>query len=350
MTRSDGTILHPGFTPPYILERLREHGSPRQRRCAEATLTRDRGFRAARGPQRAARKPEASAPGRPARYIHSAEHRETLPGRLVREEDQPGGDDPAVEEAYRWLGATYRFFWEVFERHSIDANGMPLIGTVHFGQDYANAFWNGAQMVFGDGDDELFRRFTIAVDVVAHELAHGVTERESGLVYAGQSGALNESLSDVFGSLVKQFHRGERAAQADWLIGAELLTEAVQGRALRSMAEPGSAFDDPVLGRDPQPAHMDQFVVTQTDNGGVHINSGIPNRAFYLAAQALDGYAWEVAGQVWYATLRDSRLSPDIDFAGFAALTVDNADRSYGRQSREQQAIRDAWQAVGVRV
>ncbi|MEA3250868.1 MAG: M4 family metallopeptidase [Pseudomonadota bacterium] len=350
MTRSDGTILRPGFTPPYILERLREHGSPRQRRCAEATLTHDHSFRALRGPQAAERLPPASAPGQPARYIYTAEHRETLPGRLVREEGQPGIDDPAVEEAYRWLGATYRFFWEVFERHSIDAKGMPLIGTVHFGRDYDNAFWNGTQMVFGDGDGELFRRFTVAIDVVAHELAHGVTERESGLVYAGQSGALNESLSDVFGSLVKQFHRGERAAQADWLIGAELLTEAVQGRALRSMAEPGSAFDDPVLGRDPQPGHMDQFVVTQADNGGVHINSGIPNRAFYLAAQALDGYAWEVAGRVWYATLRDPRLSPDIDFAGFAALTVDNADRSYGRQSREQQAIRDAWQAVGVRV
>ena len=203
MTRSDGTILHPGFTPPYILERLREHGSPRQRRCAEATLTRDRGFRAARGPQRAARKPEASAPGRPARYIHSAEHRETLPGRLVREEDQPGGDDPAVEEAYRWLGATYRFFWEVFERHSIDANGMPLIGTVHFGQDYANAFWNGAQMVFGgfskgkyfhdvhtlDVERLLWSQFIVTGTAPHGRVSHTATRvGEEVLIFGGSAG------------------------------------------------------------------------------------------------------------------------------------------------------------------
>ncbi|MEC9483748.1 MAG: M4 family metallopeptidase [Halomonas sp.] len=340
-----------GFMPPYVLERVAAHGSGRLRAVARHTLSTDQTFRTRRGPHVAGALPaplQRTTPGQPARYIHSAEHRQELPGRLVRQEGQDASHDPAVDEAYRWLGATYRFFWEVFERDAIDGRGMPLIGTVHYGRDYDNAFWNGAQMVFGDGDGELFNRFTASLDVVAHELAHGVTEREAGLVYAYQSGALNESLSDVFGSLVRQHYLNRTAAQADWLIGAELLTERVSGRAMRSLAEPGTAYDDSVLGRDPQPGHMRDYVETQADNGGVHINSGIPNRAFYLVAMSLEGYAWRAPGRIWYDTLRDSRLAADCDFATFARLTEDNADRRFGRHSREVVAVRDAWRAVGI--
>ncbi|GAB2797285.1 M4 family metallopeptidase [Halomonas shantousis] len=338
----------PGVIPPYVLERIIAHGTDRLRQSAEHTLRADQQFRARTSFSAAPRPEPGSRPGQPMRYIHTAENRQTLPGRLVRREGQPETGDLAVDEAYHGLGATYRFFWEVFQRDSIDTRGMPLLGSVHFGQDYDNAFWNGAQMVFGDGDGELFNRFTIALDVVAHELSHGVTERDAGLVYAYQSGALNESLSDVFGSLVKQYHRGHRVDQADWLIGAGLLTERVAGRALRSMAAPGTAYDDPVLGRDPQPGDMSGYVDTQADNGGVHINSGIPNHAFYLAAVALGGYAWETAGRVWYDTLHDTRLTREIDFETFASLTVDNADRRFGRSSREMEAIFAAWREVGV--
>src|SRR5690242_1922321 len=165
-------------------------------------------------------------------------------------------------------------------------------------------------MVFGDGDGDLFNRFTIALDVIAHELTHGVTGDEAHLVYLGQAGALNESISDVFGSLVKQYVSGEKAADADWLIGRGLFTAKVRGIALRSMKAPGTAFDDPLLGKDEQPAHMRDFVHTSADHGGVHINSGIPNHAFYLLAVALGGYAWEKAGRIWYETVRDRRLKP----------------------------------------
>ena len=215
-----------------------------------------------------------------------------------REGDAPTGD-VAVDEAYDGLGATFALFWEAYQRNSIDDAGMPLDATVHYDQDYDNAFWDGTQMVFGDGDGELFNRFTISLDVIGHELTHGVTEKESGLAYFNQSGALNESISDVFGSLVKQRLLGQTADQADWLIGAELLTAKVNGVALRSMKAPGTAYDDPVLGKDPQPGHMNDFVRTNQDNGGVHINSGIPNRAFYLAATAIGGKAWDQAGQIW---------------------------------------------------
>lgn len=352
MTHSTQRFSCYGFMPPFILERIASTQNDAQLQGgAQRTLEVDRYFRARRAPDVASAMamPQGSPhPGQAARYVYSADYQEVLPGGLMREEGQNESGDPVVDEAYRWLGVTYRFFWEALERNSIDDQGMPLLGTVHYGRDYENAFWNGAQMVFGDGDGEFFNRFTAALDVVGHELAHGVIEREAGLVYTYQSGALNESLADVFGSLTEQYHLGQTASEADWLIGAELLTERVQGRALRSMAEPGTAYDDPVLGKDPQPAHMGAFVETEEDNGGVHINSGIPNHAFYLAAMALGGYAWETCGPVWYDTLRDPRLMPESDFVTFASLTIESADRRFGTKSREAIAIHEAWQAVGV--
>lgn len=339
-----------GVIPPYLLDRLAHHASPRVRQRAIATLRieqQERSLRANQGVAHArARLPATSSlpPGQVNRAVHSAANRTDLPGQLVRAEGQPPSGDAAVDEAYDHLGATYDLFWQVYRRHSIDNAGLPLVGTVHYGDDYDNAFWNGAQMVFGDGDGEVFNRFTVAVDVVGHELSHGVIDHEAALQYQGQSGALNESLCDVFGSLVKQHRAGQTAEQADWLVGAGLFTAAVNARALRSMAQPGSAYDDPALGKDPQPAHMQHYVDTTDDNGGVHINSGILNRAFYLAATALGGPAWERAGRVWYDTLRDKRLGAHADFASFAALTIEVASTD----AATRQAVREAWRQVGV--
>ena len=135
---------------------------------------------------------------------------------------------------------------------------------------------------------------------------------------------------------------------ADWLIGAGLLAKGVKGVALRSLKAPGTAYDDRVLGRDPQPAHMQDFVRTTDDNGGVHINSGIPNHAFYLAATAIGGKAWEFAGRIWYETLRDPKLKANANFAAFAKLTVAVAGRLYRPKGREAAAVARAWQQVGV--
>ena len=208
-------------------------------------------------------------------------------------------------------------------------------------------------MVFGDGDNYFFNRFTVALDIIGHELTHGVTEYEAGLDYIGQSGALNESISDVFGSLIKQYSLRQTAEQADWLIGQSLFTANVQGcqgqaPALRSMKAPGTAFCDPILGQDPQPTHMRDFVYTAEDNGGAHINSGIPNFAFYKVATKIGGFAWERAGRIWYETLRDSRLSAGANFQAFARLTLENAEALYGRESREARAVQEAWDEVGV--
>lgn len=340
--------------PPHILREIAEHGDAQERKAAITTIVTDQTLRIARAEQNAIEplpRPAAlSAEATKQRSIYSAGNVQTLPGQLVRAEGATASGDVAVDEAYDGLGATFDFYWDVYERNSIDDEGLPLNATVHFGRRYDNAFWNGEQMVFGDGDGRLFNRFTISLDVIGHELTHGVTQDEAQLRYSGQSGALNESVSDVFGSLVKQFKLNQTADQADWLIGAELLTKQVNGIALRSMKDPGSAYDDKVLGKDPQPKHMRDYLHTYEDNGGVHINSGIPNYAFYLAATALGGNAWEKAGRIWYDALRDSRLRVNSGFRTFARLTVLNAGQLYGQSGTEQQAVREAWAQVGINV
>jgi Zn-dependent metalloprotease len=339
------------IVPPELLRRIAQNGTKPQREAALATLATDHSLRFARataqltgGPPR--RLALVAAEFVPRRTVFDAGHREALPGTPVRAEGQRAGRDTEVNEAYDGLGATFAFFADVYDRNSIDDAGMPLDASVHYSVRYDNAFWNGRQMVFGDGDGEIFNRFTASLDVIGHELAHGITADEANLAYLGQAGALNESISDVFGSLVKQYRLGQAAAEADWLIGEGLFTRRVKGVALRSMKAPGTAFDDPVLGKDDQPATMAGYVHTTADNGGVHTNSGIPNHAFYLAAVALGGNAWDVAGHVWYETLRDRRLRPNATFRQFAALTVMNAAQSFGAAA--ERAVATAWQDVGI--
>ncbi|MDP9397768.1 MAG: M4 family metallopeptidase [Actinomycetota bacterium] len=342
--------------PPFLLERIAANGTDDQRRRALQILAVDTSLRATRqqnsllrGSRSAGRSSLVSAVPAdvPQRSVHDAQNRETLPGVPRRQEGEPPTGDPAVDEAYDGLGATWTFYAEVYDRNSIDDEGLPLLATVHYGEDYDNAFWDGSRMVFGDGDGQLFERFTRSLDVIGHELTHGVVEDEASLIYLEQSGALNESICDVFGSLVKQHALKQSAEEADWLIAADLLGPDVQGSALRSMKEPGTAYDDDVLGKDPQPAHLRDYVVTVKDNGGVHINSGIPNHAFYLAATSIGGYAWERAGRIWYDALRDSQIRPTTRFTAFARATVRAAGQSF---PDEVPAVRDAWSAVGIEV
>lgn len=307
-------------------------------------------MRAARRAHRLWRWP-AAAVGEPQRTISTAKERQIDPGIKVRTEGQsPTGDDE-VDEAYDGLGATFNLYWQIYQRNSIDNQGLPLNGTVHFGRKYDNAFWNGQRMNFGDGDKVTFQRFTIAVDIMGHELTHGVTQYESNLIYWGQTGALNEHISDVFGSLVKQYQLQESASAADWLIGAGLFEPGVNGVAIRSMKAPGTAYDDPALGgKDPQPSHMKHYQKTFQDNGGVHINSGIPNHAFYLAAIAIGGYAWEKAGMIWYEACTSPLMSSFTNFQSFAELTLMKARELYGINSQEETAVGNAWDQVGISV
>ena len=341
------------IVPPYLLARIAEEAPSRElpsaARAAQRALAETGSVHRARAGRRTAFVADdfGERDRSPRRTISDAESTETLPGDVVRREGAPASGDPAADEAYDGLGATFAFYDGALDRNSIDDRGLPLDATVHYGDEYDNAFWDGSRMVFGDGDGEVFQRFTVALSVIGHELTHGVTQFTADLAYSGQSGALNESVSDVFGALVEQYRLGQTADEASWLIGAGLFTDRVEGVALRSLRSPGTAYDDDLLGKDPQPAHFDEYVDTRDDDGGVHINSGIPNRAFTLAATALGGHAWEGAGRVWYDTLLRG-VPRDCDFATFAGATARAASARFGSSSLQREAIVDAWRTVGI--
>ncbi|GIF13821.1 M4 family metallopeptidase [Actinoplanes teichomyceticus] len=340
------------ITPPFLLTRLLDSDDRDVREAALATLMTTEQLRGERQ-VRALIAAAVVAAGDGHRSIFDCRHGTVLPSAvLARSEGDGEVADITVNRAFDGLGATRDFYREVFQRRSLDDRGMALLGYVHRGTRYNNAFWDGQQIVFGDGDGRVFSDFTASLDVIAHELGHGVTEHTAALEYHNQSGALNESLSDVAGVMVKQWRLRQTADQAAWLIGAEVFTPQVDADALRSLKAPGTAFDNQLFGRDPQPAHMDGYLdlpdTPEGDHGGVHINSGIPNRAFYLTATGIGGFSWEAPGHIWYEAMRAS--TPTTDFATFAGTTIRKAEELYGADSRARQAVGEAWEQVGVRV
>lgn len=333
-----------GIIPPYIHETIaRTAATVEEREAALFTLTRDAKHHTVARPMRQLN-----------RTVYNSQHSWDDPpprdkiaikegGALISEAEDPTKD---ANECYIGLKKTYDFFFKFFQRNSINNRGMPLDSFVHFGMHFKNAFWNGRELVFGNGDGIIFNGFTDELDVMAHEYTHGVVQYTSPLDYTFQSGSLNESLADVFGIMVKQYAENpdnpQTVDQSNWLIGEGIWAAGVNGRALRDMKNPGTAYDDDRIGKDDQPAHWRDFKkldITQ-DSGGVHINSGIPNRAFYLAATKIGGYAWEGAGPIWYKTLTSGKLGRNATFKEFADITIENA----GKHGDE---IKEAWQFVG---
>ena len=340
------TTRHPlhCIVPPGLLDRLARASDEAVRNAALDTLALDRRFRLTRAESAARTGGFLARPvtfartgGQPNRTIHDQQHSESqTPGVVVRSEGQPPVSDSAVNQAYDGLGATYDYYWSIFQRDSLDGQGLPLVGCVHFGTAYDNAFYDGAgHMFFGDGDGQMLTQTTAGIDVIGHELTHGVTQHEANLTYSGQSGALNESVSDVFGIQVKQRVLGLDVTQSDWLIGADIVGPELQP-ALRSMAAPGTANP-----HDDQPADMDHYV----PGGDVHTNSGIPNHAFYLAATKLGGNSWDKAGPIWYRAL--PLLTSNATFAEMAQATI-HATTLLGLGTTEKDAVTSAWQAVKV--
>ena len=338
------------IVPPYMIEQLARSPDPVVRESAIAHLQSAAATRATRAMSRsvaellAARAPD----GGKNRLVYDARGLDRLPGTLVRSEGQATTKDSAINEAYDNAGSTYDFYESLFMRNSLDGNGMRLVSSVHVGEANGaaldNAFWNGQQMAYGDGDGRVFSRFTKALDVVAHELTHGVQQYTSNLTYQGESGALNEHFSDVFGILVRQWKNGESVGKASWLIGADVLVPAPTRRAIRDMEHPGTAYrNDPDLGSDPQPASYAKRYTGAQDNGGVHLNSGIPNRAFVLTAKAIGGKAWETAGRIWYDTML--QLSTASRFADCARVS---AQVAAGQGAAAAKAVKAAWKKVGV--
>ncbi|KAJ7431677.1 peptidase M4 thermolysin [Mycena galericulata] len=296
-----------------------------------------------------------------------------LPGKLVRNEGEPPlmtrGDD-AVDKCYESLGIVYDFLLKVFGRNSIDGNGAPLVGIVHYSYKFPGAWWDPAlgyesrssqSIGFGDGwDDEsdhplarYFGNYVGSLEVVAHEMMHGITQSIVALAYVRQPGALHEHLADVFGCMVEQWHKNQTVGEADWLIGEDLLIPEVKGNALRSMRAPGTAYPVPGtpekykgIGKDQQVRHMSDLYQGKKDSGGIHINSGIPNRAFYLAATKLGGNSWECAGKIWWSALGDKRSEKYQNFKLWAKLTAAVAGELFSEDVRK--VVVQAWMDVGV--
>ena len=295
--------------------------------------------------------------GKVYRELYDAGQMPLALGKLIWKEGQktmPRNDRDA-KNVITGAGNVWSFYKKFFNRNSLDNHGLPLIQTIRYRENpqepFYNAFWDGEQMFYGTGNPKFTNSFTEDLDIIGHELTHGVVDFEAQLEYKFQSGALNESYADVFGSLIKQWVHKTPARKADWLIGSKVL----KGKnALRSMKAPGTAFlNDPIFGDDPQPATMKGFQklpnTEDGDYGGVHINSGIPNFAFYVASFEISGNAWEKAGAAWYAALVDKKLmNKNSNFADAAAATLKKATARFGKNSLEVKGIEKGWKEAGV--
>jgi Zn-dependent metalloprotease len=317
------------------------------------------------------------------RYIYTAEGTENLPGTLSKSDSFTSRLDQATT-LYVRLGRIHEFFHNVFGWKLFDNKGHQLHVTIDYGDKCMNAYWNGSQIVLGQGSPVGLDKFWLAIDVLAHEITHGIIQHTSALDYRGETGALNEHLADVFGLLFKQYYRTKErnASEASWVIGDQLFTLSVDkrhdelkpqlwtdGNGDKRWVVPGAAddscymiqertlwndhwargylrsFENPKSSNPPQPIRYRDYEALQYDNGGVHHNSGIPNRAFHKAAVAAGGRPWDGVGRVWFHAMTDPKLQSNSKFADFAALTIAWADTKYPHL---KDAIIGGWDGVGV--
>ncbi|EGX54116.1 hypothetical protein AOL_s00004g149 [Orbilia oligospora ATCC 24927] len=298
----------------------------------------------------------------------------------------------AVDKCYDNLGIAHEFFLKCFNHNSIDDKGAPLIAVVHYGFSFPCAFyapsgfdeWQYA-FCFGDGWDQLsdmdseskfFGNFAGSLECVAHEMMHAITHYLVNLEYSGESGALNEHISDTFGMMAEQWHKGHTVKQSDWLIGEDILlpeirsyvgidgvTDPEKSYAMKSMKAPGTAYNIKGLGGDNQVCYMKDYkydlpIDKNHDWGGVHINSGIPNHAFYQFANFLGGNSWDLAGKIWFESLKSEEMYSKCRFLDWARITIKTA-KSYksltplsldenGKENTVASLLRTAWKIVGI--
>ncbi|MDV3486172.1 M4 family metallopeptidase [Paenibacillus larvae] len=256
-----------------------------------------------------------------------------LPGFLVISRDNNNWTDAAAVDAHAYAEKVYDYYKSKFNRDSLDDEGMQIKSTVHLGLNYNNAFWNGEQIAYGDGDGVNFRAFSSDLGVIGHELTHGVTQYTANLEYRNEPGALNESISDIMGNSIK--NKG-------WLIGEDV---SVKGEAFRSMQDP-TRYD--------QPDSYEDLYTGPFDNGGVHINSGINNKAFYLLAEGgthrgvtVSGIGRDEAVEIYYHALTHY-LTPYANFSTMRVAAIQAAKDLFGDDSNEANSVNKAYDAVGV--
>ena len=286
-------------------------------------------------------------------HIHTAKNRElhnlnggtSLPGPLARTEGQAANSDVIVNNNYDRLGTVYDCYLTLFGRDSFNNAGAKMISSVHYSNNYVNAFWNGTQMVYGDGDGVNASNLANSLDVTAHELTHAVTEYESNLTYSGESGGLNESMSDIFGNVCEWFRDGRVVSANTWKVGEDVWTPNTAGDALRYM-------NDPV-----KDGVSKDFWVSGVGSADVHYTSGISNLAFYLLSQGgthprgkstinVTGIGIEKAAQIFYRA-NANILTASSNFAA-AKTATEQAASQLGYTAAEQASVTAAWNAVGV--
>jgi len=271
----------------------------------------------------------------PAQHLFDCKQRKSLPGKPVT---SPSG---GFKTTFDTTAKVVEFYKTVLGRNSIDNKGQDVVSSLHYASHYDNAFWNGQQMVYGDGDGQLFTEMYLSPDVIGHELTHGVTQNQSALRYEGESGALNESISDVFGTVFNQWLNQWAVTEArGWLVGAGIMAPAAQAKGytcLRDMVAPSAKHC-----LSPQPEQYSQIDPT----ADVHDNSGVPNKAFALFARALGGQSWQTAIKVWYDTCTNRQLRSDATFKEFATLTLASATKLGGAGAADK--CHSAWGSVGV--
>lgn len=276
----------------------------------------------------------------PAITVYNCAHGTSLPGAPIA---NPGSaSDQTARRAFTQTTAVAEFYRQVFGRNSVDDLGMTLQSSIHYGVKYNNAFWNGSQMTYGDGDGNIFVDFTRGNDVIGHELTHGVTQFSAQLGYANEAGGLNESMSDVFGSMFRQWSAKQDVTKADWLIGSGIMGPGAIAKGytcLRDMSKPGAAHCIA-----PQPAHYSKYKPGMDP----HYSSGIPNLAFCKAALAIGGKSWEKTGQIWYQALTAFKPSPNMKMKTFARRTRTLAKKLYPAEPAVFNAVDKAWRAVGL--
>lgn len=286
------------------------------------------------------RSPRTRLAAAPLITVFDCKGTESLPGTLV---NQPAtSTDPSARRAYEQTEKVATFYKKSFGRNSVDNKGKTLVSSIHYSRFYTNAFWDGSQMVYGDGDGLIFLDFTSSNDFIGHELTHGVTQYSAGLIYTDEPGALNESISDVFGSVFRQWEAGQTVTEADWMMGADLMgpTALEHGwKCVRDLSDPGAAHS---LSK--QPSDYAHYI----PGGDPHDNSGIANHAFYLAAMAIGGASWETSGKIWYKALTSKKATGKMQFKDFARLTVDAAKTLFPRDAKIADAVKQAWTTVGV--
>lgn len=340
----------PMFVPPFVLENMARAGIEE----AKSTILQSQYLRK----KRTQKLEEGGSPAKLLKavvpvgraYVQVYDSRNTWEQRVGNKPRRPQGGpatgDESVDNSYDCICNINNYLKNTLNRNSLDNNGMDLICNVHYGEKYNNAFWDGDDITLGDGDGVLFTNFAKSLDVIAHELGHAVIQYNANFEYHDQPGALHEHFADVFGSVVTQYTEKQTADDADWLIGDEIMGPELYGEALRSMSEPGTAYDNEILGQDPQPDHMKKYYKGSDDLGGVHINSGIMNKAFYLTAMDI---GTDQAALIWYSALQNLWSTANFNDAfeqivKASRILVKNKDV----RKDSTQRVRTAFRQVGI--